>query len=409
VTRPSGKARFVKFASAISTQSDPEEAAREVVQRVRVDLDEPEVGLALVFLSAHYARQAHDVAEKIRRDLSPQRLLGCTGIGVIGGGHEIESEPAVTLLAGHLPDVVATPFHLDADSVEEVIEDETDFRKAVGGEENPAAVILLADPISLPVDRVLDAFNRYLPGVPVVGGMASVASPMGGNTLLLDAESPPGGAVGVALSGNLTVDVIVSQGCRPIGHTCRVTRSDRNVIYELDGKPAVKTLRRLIDSLSDKDRALLRLGVLVGTAIDPSKEQHGRGDFLVRNVVGFNADLGAIVAADLVEEDSVVQFHVRDADTASEDLEMMLLPQSLLATPAGGLVFSCNGRGTTLYGEPDGDIRAIQESLGGDLPCAGFFCAGELGPIGGVNFIHGHTASLALFRPKVSRATEPSR
>jgi small ligand-binding sensory domain FIST len=197
----------------------------------------------------------------------------------------------------------------------------------------------------------------------------------------------------------VAVDVIVSQGCRPVGPALKVTSARDNVIRSMDDKTPLDHLQDLVAELSEEERGLLRSGIFVGRAIDSEKDVLGRGDFLIRGVMGLDQDNGAITVGDVIDEGEVVQFHLRDAATAKEDLEMMLTPQALFGQPSGAFLFSCNGRGTRLFDHANGDISSIQNFFPG-INLAGFFCAGEIGPIGGRNFLHGHTASLALIRPQ---------
>jgi small ligand-binding sensory domain FIST len=208
------------------------------------------------------------------------------------------------------------------------------------------------------------------------------------------------GAIGAALVGNFEVDIIVSQGCRPIGPALTVTNAWQNLIYTLEDEPPLVHLQKLFQTLSGEDRELLQNGLFLGRAIAPQPEGLGRGDFLIRGVMGIDQRSGAMVVTDSIERGETIQFHLRDAATAEEDLEMMLTPQLFYDPPSGGMLFSCNGRGSRLYDHPNGDISVIQKVVG-DINLAGFFCAGEIGPIGHKNFLHGHTASLALFRPRL--------
>jgi small ligand-binding sensory domain FIST len=212
--------------------------------------------------------------------------------------------------------------------------------------------------------------------------------------------------VGVALSGDIDVDVVVSQGCRPIGQTYKVTSTSEDMIFSLNGGSPLKQVQEMVNELSEADHALLQNGLYVGRAVrrpSPANPDDtlGRGDFLVRGVRGVDQRSGALAIGDFLEDGEIVQFHLRDAKTAEEDLELMLTPQAFSQPPAGGVLFSCNGRGTRLFDHPNGDVSIIQNALGGEqpVPLTGFFCGGEIGPIGGRNFLHGHTASLVLFRP----------
>jgi len=309
----------------------------------------------------------------------------------------LENRPAITLVAARLPGVEVFPFALNRDDWD-ALEDDARFCELVTAPEEAQLFLLLGDPYTLPTERVLRAFNQCYPGIPMVGGMASGGATPGGNTLILNERAFNSGAVGVALSGDLAIDVVVSQGCRAFGPMFTVTQVQGNVISGLNNAPPVPQIENLIEQLSDEDRELLRNGLFVGRSIGAPRGSLGRGDFLIRTFMGADRANGSIVVADYLRTGETIQFHLRDQFTAKEDLEMLLMPQVFDTPPSGGLLFSCNGRGTRLYDHPNGDIATIQSVLGG-VNIAGFFCAGEIGPIGGKNFLHGHTASMVLFRP----------
>jgi small ligand-binding sensory domain FIST len=259
-------------------------------------------------------------------------------------------------------------------------------------------VLLLGDPFTFPVDDFLKQVNERNRGLRVVGGMASGAQGPGQNRLLLGEKVPDHGAVGVLFRSPVKVRSIVSQGCRPIGRHFVITRAKENLILELGGKPPVEQLQALWQELSPRDQQLFRQGLHVGRVINEYRGEFQRGDFLVRNVLGIERDSGALAITDRVRVGQTVQFHVRDAETADEDLHALLqLDLSAHAQkPAGALLFTCNGRGTRLFAEPNHDAKVIRAEAG-DVPVAGFFAQGELGPVGGQNFIHGFTASVVLF------------
>lgn len=389
------------FASALTTQHRLRYAVPSLATQLREQMEGRSIDALFAFLSPHFAEEAVIFSREIRFALQPQLLLGCTGESIIGRYEEVESEPAISLVAAHLPAVSLTPFALTTDDWGSVLRNTSALRRQIGANGKPKLLIMLADPFSTPMDNLLRSIAHAYEGLPVVGGMASAARSPGGNALLLNGQLYSSGAVAVALGGALDVDLIVSQGCRPIGRTFRITEAERNIIFTIDDQPPLLSLQLLYRDLSEEERDLIRNGGLfIGRAIRPEVDDEllGRGDFLIRGVIGVDHEMGALSVGDYVEEGQLMQFHLRDANTAQEDLEMMLLPQTLYDPPSGGLLFSCNGRGTRLYDHPNGDISTIQEALGG-INMAGFFCAGELGPIGGQNFVHGHTASLVLFRP----------
>jgi small ligand-binding sensory domain FIST len=253
-------------------------------------------------------------------------------------------------------------------------------------------LLLVADPFSTPVDAVLDALPDAYPDLRVVGGMASAARGPGGNRLVLDGTVYTDGAVGALLAPTSAVTAIVSQGCRPIGQPMTVTKSEGRVVYELAGKPALERLASIINALDDDDRVLAQQGIHIGRVIDEHKVDFGRGDFLIRNVVGGDREVGAIAVGDEVEIGATVQFQVRDATSADIDLRELLAGRHAQSA----LVFTCNGRGIHLFGRPDHDAQLVNAHVTSGAT-AGMFCAGELGPIGERSFLHGFTASVLLF------------
>ncbi|MCR9074732.1 MAG: FIST C-terminal domain-containing protein, partial [bacterium] len=250
----------------------------------------------------------------------------------------------------------------------------------------------------------------------ILGGMASAATRPGGNSLLLDGDVRSSGAMGVTLSGPIQVDTVVSQGCRPIGNPMIITKARGNLILELAGVRAVDAIRDVVHMLSEQDKQLLGNGLLLGRVIDEHKSHFGRGDFLIRNVMGGDENSGAVAVADLVQAGQTVQLHLHDEQTAREDLSLLLDGQRLYEKPAGALLVSCTGRSEKFFEEPGHDARAIAHAFdqtpdgaklaksGEELraqdgiPLAGFFAAGEIAPIDEQIFQHGHTAVAGLFR-----------
>lgn len=388
----------MRFHGAISDVEDSVEAVEEVIRQTGEAMA-GKVDAVFAFLTGHHVENADEMLERLWLELDPQALIGCSAEGVIGGEQEIERRPGVAILAAELPDVRLHPFHIAGRADwRHVLSDEEELKDRVGLGEETRAVIGMGDPFTTPLDQFLDALNGAGPGVPLVGGMASSARQPGNNVLLRNDQTFSEGFVGLSLGGPVRVETIVSQGCRPIGMPMVITRSRENVIEQLGGKPAMQALRDAVQTMPEPERDLLQNGLFMGRAISEYREQFGRGDFLVRNVIGADEESGSLALADFVKTGQTVQFHVRDANTADEDLSMMLKSHNIGATaPAGGLLFSCNGRGTNMFDQPCHDIRAARKAMP-TTPIAGFFAAGELGPVGGKNFVHGHTASLLLLR-----------
>jgi small ligand-binding sensory domain FIST len=385
----------VTFASALSEHPDPAEAAGEVIGSVLERLGtEPDV--AAVFASPQHRDAFGDIAAAVNRMLRPGVLVGTTAVAVLGGSREVEDTPAIGLWAARLT-ARPRPVRLQATRTASGIA----LQGLSASTFEPGdALLLLADPFSLPVDAIIDALAEFeMPGasealsVPVVGGMASAANTPGGNRLVLDDEMMSSGGVGVILPGAVATRSVVSQGCRPIGEPMIVTRAEGNLVMEIAGRPALDRLDDLVRAADAEERSLLASGLQIGIAIDEHRETFERGDFLVRGVVGADRIQRALAVGDRVEVGTTVQFQVRDAVAADEDLRAMLAD----ATGDAALVFTCNGRGQRLFGEPDHDARVVHDTLGSPA-LAGMFCAGEFGPIGGRSFVHGFTASVLLFR-----------
>jgi small ligand-binding sensory domain FIST len=337
--------------------------------------------------------------------LQPAAFLGCSGGGVIGGGEEVEHAPAVTLAAARLPEVRIEPFHIggplpDLDGPPDA------WERLVGARaQDEPQFVLLADPFSARAATLLAGLDYAFPDSPKIGGLASGATSPGLNALFLDDEVFAEGTVGVALSGDVAIDTVVAQGCRPVGELMRVTSCRGNFLYELDGRPALEVLRELFAALDGRDRRLASTALFVGVLMDEFRDEPQTGDFLVRNLIGVDPRSGAVGVGENLQEGMRLRFHVRDAQTSAEDLHTMLksyektLPGSVPDSVAGALLFSCLGRGVGLYGLPNFDTGVFHEYLG-DVPVGGFFCNGEIGPVGGTTFLHGYTSSFGLFRPR---------
>lgn len=385
------------FASAISNRPNLQAAIEDTTASIRAALKGQTPDLTCVFVSHHFAGRFGEVAEILQSTFAPGLLLGCTGEAIVCGAREFESEPALALWSAVLPDAELTPFQLTFEETPDGILC-LGLPDDLGSKRHEARVIvLIGDPYSSLPQNVIDFFADELPGVPIVGGMASGGSP-GENRLYLDSETIEAGAIGVVISGGPIVRTIVSQGCRPIGVPFVVTRADRNIIYELGGIPPLERLETLFRELSPRDQQLVENGVHLGVVMNEYQDSFQRGDFLIVNVHGVDRATGALATGSLMRIGQTVQFHIRDADTADEDL-LHLLKQfrpTAGATVQGGLLFTCNGRGTRMFPAPNHDAAAVQQCLG-PIPVTGFFAQGELGPVGRKNYIHGFTASLVLF------------
>lgn len=396
-TPPTATAPFA--ASAISGHLDTRTAATEVAGDLFDHLGGA-CDLAILLGSFHHRAAFAEAAEAMRQTLSPATLLGVTAESVLGVDQELEGLSGMAAIAFRLPGVPLRPWQFQADRDAAMLDDAEALRGHLGLEGDGGTVIMLADPFSTPIARLLPAITSCRGPerpVPVAGGMASGASQPGNNVVVLNDSVGAVGAVGVTIAEPARIDIIVSQGCRPIGKPVVVTRAKGNVIQELGGARAIDVIQELANSLDPDERQLLSGGLLVGTVINEYKDRFGRGDFLVRNILGYDKSNGAIAVGDMPRVGQTVQLHVRDANTAHEDLQLLLDAQQLKDPPLGAMLFTCNGRGSRLFNEQNHDVKTIRDRLG-DIPLAGFFAAGEIGPVGNTSFLHGHTASLALVR-----------
>lgn len=385
----------MRFASSVTAADDAGRATEELLAPLDERVTPGTVDLALLFATGHFDDDLPNIMERVGERLPNAVLLGCTAEGTIGADQELERIPAMSLLAASMPDVDVRPFRIQQTEVERA-ETPLDWERMVGvSAESAPTFVALADPFSVAVHHVIDKINAFYPGAPLVGGIASAAREPRQNRLLLNGELYSEGLVGVALSGQLEVRTVVSQGCRPIGKPYIITKGERNIIHELGGKAALERLQKTLSGLSSEDEELARQSLFVGRAIDEFKGSFGRGDFLIHNIVGADRRTGSIGIAGHAKVGATVQFHVRDAKSADEDLRAMLSAHAG-TTVRGAMLFGCNGRGTHMWPEPGHDIQVLREYLG-SIPTAGFFCAGEFGPVGGRNFVHGFTASIALF------------
>jgi small ligand-binding sensory domain FIST len=381
----------VKVAVGVSESFDPVEAFSEAAAEAARELGAP-CDLCAIFAGAPHLGHAKWLLSEVHERLAPRYLIGCGASGVVGGGREIEDGPGAVVWAASMPAAELRTYHLRGQpgADEPAIEGLPDA--GLPGE----LVILLADPSSFPTETLLARIHDQRPGLPVLGGLVSASGP-GGGVFFREGDVLAGGAVVASISG-VPVVPCVSQGAAPVGPEMTITAARGNVVEELASVPALDRLRSAIAELSPRERELAAGGVMLGIVVEENKPEYERGDFLVRPIIGADPERGWIAVGDLVRVGQTVRLHVRDEASADEDLRLALRAQSeALATTgaAGALLFTCNGRGSHMFSLPDHDAGAIEDAL--SVPAGGFFCAGEIGPVGGRNFLHGFTATMAVF------------
>lgn len=400
----------MRWTNALSTRPSLESAVAEVVERASDSL-RSSADLGIVFISSAFTSEYSRLLPLLQERLSVPVLIGCSGGGVIGMNplgqtQELEDSPALSLTLAHLPNVEVQAFHItkatlpDLDSPPDAWVELTKIPPS-----KTPQFILLSDPFTDGVNDLLQGLDFAYPHSVKVGGQASGSSSMPGRiALFCNDQLYREGTIGVALSGNVVLETIVAQGCRPIGKPYQVSKGERNILLELEDLPPLVVLQNVIEGLSEQDRQLAQRSLFVGIARDEFKQDLEQGDFLIRTLIGVDPQAGAIAIGDRVRPGQRVQFHLRDAQTSREDLEWLLLryqKQTQEDTPqrAGALMFSCIGRGAGLYGKPNFDSQLFSRYLG-DIALGGFFCSGEIGPVSGSTFIHGYTSVFGICRAK---------
>ena len=393
----------MKWASAVSELDDLEQAIGECVDGLLSRMDDAAPDLAVVFVSPSHEAGYEQVNGLIKRRLPAAKVFGCSGGGIIGNGMEVEQRPAVSVTGASLPGVKIVDFHLEGETLPDLDAGPSSWEDlvTVSRGQDPQFVIL-ADPFSFPVQNLLLGLDFAFGSCAKIGGLASGAHQASRNALFLGDEVHRSGAIGLALHGNIAVDTVVAQGCRPIGRPMHITDCRRNLLIELDGRSPMAVLKELFQTMNERDQDLMRHSLFLGVVMDELLDEPQQGDFLIRNVVGMDERSGALGIGELLKEGQMVQFHLRDAETSAQDLTAVLdryAVDNRENQVQGALLFSCLGRGQYLYGRPNHDTDLFLEKLG-EVPLGGFFCNGEIGPVSGSTFLHGYTSSFGIFRPK---------
>ena len=392
----------MKWTSAVSDSPSFTEAVTDACERVLIELGGHPPDLAIVFVSSHHAPSYYSAPELIIENLSPGALIGCSAAGVIGAGQEVEGRPAVAVCAASMPGVNVHTFAIENFDLPDMDAPPDTWEELIGAPASDCpAIILLPDPFSIPAGDLLSGLDYAYPRAVKVGGLVSGGDGPGSNALFKGKEVRRSGLVGAAFTGDLVVDSVLAQGCKPIGQPMVISESDRNLIHSLDGEQPLDILRSLFQQASEGERKLIERSLRIGVVMDPLNDSFAAGDFLIRNVIGADEDNGSLAVGELVQEGQVVQFHVQDADAADEDLRVMLERYAERTDGpelASALLFTCLGRGQNLFGTPDHETGRFR-SIVAPVPIAGFFGNGEIGPVGGATFLHGYTSSFAVFKP----------
>ena len=403
----------LRFGSGVSGAADLGRAVVEAGSGALESLGGAPPDLALVFVSPHHAERIGQLPALVRGSIGAGIALGCTAGGVIGAGREVERRPGVSVTVASLPGVGLTPFHARLVDLPPAEAPASELAGRFGlAADATRALLMIADPFTFDPEPLLGRLDAALPITPKIGGLASGGRAPGEHALLFGDDLLDEGLIGLGLSGDVSMETIVAQGCRPIGDPMFVTRCRGNLLVELNGRPVLEVLAELFRDLPPADRELFREALHLGLAMREAQTEFRQGDFLIRNILGVDEGTRTLVVGARLRETQIVQFHVRDARTSHEDLESALAAYrersvARSGLPDGALLFSCLGRGVHLNGEPDHDTDLFREKIG-PVPLGGFFCNGEIGPVHGFTFLHGYTSCFGLFRrPSARDAQRP--
>ncbi len=394
----------MSWASAIGLGARLETAVADALQQLGGLPGATRPDLAIAFVSAAYGPAIERLPQLLRPALNNCLLFGCNAGGLIGGGSEEEEEPGLALLCGKLPDTTLTCLHLEQSTLPPITASREHWWRLLDlAPESGASFMVLVDPATLDAEACARGLDRAFPGSTVIGGLTSGMLEPGTASLLTNGEVHRTGGLLLALSGNVVIDPVLAQGCRPIGDPLFVTACDGNLITELDGRRPKELLTALFATLDEADRGRFGDSLCLGLALPGPRQAVGAGDFLIRNVLGLDPDSGALWIGSRIARNAVVQFHLRDARSASDELESRLAA-SLAGSlpPAAALLFACAGRGRNLFGVSGHDSGTLRRMI--DIPVAGMFSAGEIAPVQGATFVHGYSSVFGLIRPRTGAA-----
>lgn len=391
----------MKWSSAVSEARFLPDAVSDCANSIKTEFVTSTASLIVAFVSEHHSAEFDTLPELIRQHIDAGLLIGCSGGGVIGAGQEVEHRPGFAMTVAHLPDVKLVPFHIENDRLPDADSPPSQWENLAGTQADMnTQFLLLADPFSINVESLLTGLDYAFPESIKIGGLSSGAEQPGGNALYISDKVYRSGAVGMSMQGALTVDTIVAQGCRPIGEPMQVTSCSENILMGLDGYTPMEALKTMFMTLNARDQRLIQHSLFLGVIMDPFNDSPRQGDYLIRNIMRADSAYGALLIGESLREGQVVQFHLRDAETSTQDLETLLTRYASdhpIYEDAGALLFSCMGRGEYLYGHPGHDTNMFRETLNA-MPITGFFCNGEIGKVGGSTYLHGYTSSFGVFR-----------
>ena len=379
-----------------------EKRLQQWAQNLYQGLGAQQVSLGLVFMTPRLFPHAKSILEILRVHSRIPLLAGCSSQGLIFGGEELEENAGMAVCLYNLPGAELKAFHFNQEQIEGV--NGPGYWPLVTRLEPHRTNGWLAflDPFHLDCEGWLKSWNNDYAPLPILGGLASGGFNEQLTQIYLNGDVFEEGGVAVSVAGDVGLVGVTCQGCTPIGDTWTLTKVEQNIIHEIANRPAYEVLAETFNQLPTEEQKKARGNLFIGLVVNEYLDEFHRGDFLIRNLLGADPRSGSIAVGALPRPGQTVQFQRRSALAATEDMSELLARarKKLHGTAVyGGCLCSCNGRGQGLFGQPHHDAKMVQDQLG-PLGIAGFFCNGEIGPVGDRSFLHGFTASLALFVKK---------
>lgn len=371
-------------------------------EQVRASFQGPQLTLGLVFMTPHFFERASQVLEILRVHARIPLLVGCSGPSLATGAQELEDQPGIALGLYHLPGATIRTTHFVQAQVEEANGPGYWHHETGVDPDHCNGWLAFADPFRTDCETWLRQWNEAYSPLPILGGLAGGGADTQASQLYLNGEVFDEGGVALSVQGDVRLQGVISQGCTPIGETWTITKTDGNLIHEIGKRPAYQVLADTFSQLNTEQQKRAQGNLMVGLVINEYQEEFHRGDFLIRSLLGGDPSSGILAVGARPRVGQSLQFQCRDAEAADEDMKAMLEKARAVAKGSviyGACLCSCNGRGHRLFGRPHHDAALAQDYLG-PMGLTGFFCNGEIGPVGGRSFLHGYTASLALFMPK---------
>ena len=392
-----------EFSTAAYWEGDfNEDGLRLWAENLRTQLGDRSVSLGLVFMSPKFFPQAQATLEILRVHARIPLLAGCSSASLVAGSREIEDATGIVLALYSLPGAELKGFRFTQTQVEEAGDENYWPLESGVAQKKSNGWLAFIDPFHLDAESWVRSWNQSYAPLPVFGGLSSGIFSEQTTQVYLNGEVFEDGGVAISVGGEVKLSGVISQGCTPIGETWTLTHVEQNLIHQIANRPAYAVLAETVQQLSPADQQKARGNLFIGLVVNEYLEDFHRGDFLVRNLIGGDPNSGVLAVAALPRAGQTMQFHRRDAAAANEDMGELLghaKKKIGRATIYGGCLCCCNGRGKNLFGQPNHDAERVQNELG-PLGLAGFYGNGEIGPVGDKNYLHGFTASLALFVKK---------